>query len=245
MLVRRSKSVLRPLALAAILAAAAVGCGGGSDTASSDSSGTDSGAGGTQASAATRIESVNKTMRETSFSSTGTTTAFEGATQKTSWHPEQGFRMEVTGAPQTDGGEMYCKDGTSYTSAPLFAAMLAAKGQQITVPERLSDVYVSSETGGDCAAFFALAPTGEFAPAKDTAVDGRKAVAIEVSSGPANDTYLISAEAPDHLLKQEASRDGKTSTTTYTDFGKEMDISMPAEDKTMTMAEFRTAIGVG
>jgi hypothetical protein len=241
-LARRSKSVFRPLALAAILTAATVGCGGGSDT---ESSGKDSGADGTQTSATTRIESVNKTMRETSFSSTGTTTAFEGATQKTSWDPEQGFRMEVTGAPQTAGGEMYCKDGTSYTSAPLFAAMLGAKGQQITVPERLSDVYVSSETGGDCAAFFALAPTGEYAPAKDTTVDGRKAVAIEVSSGPSDDTYLISAEAPDHLLRQEASRDGKTSTTTYTDFGKEMTISMPAEDKTMTMAEFRTAIGAG
>lgn len=237
MLIRHTKSVFRSLAPALILAAAAVGCGNGSST--------DNGDGGADASAATRIEAVNKTMRETSFSSTGTTTAFEGATQKTSWDPEQGFRMEVSGAPQADGGEMYCKDGTSYTSAPLFAAMLAQKGQQITVPDRLSDVYVSSETGGDCAAFFALSPTGEFAPAKDTTVDGRKALAIEVSSGPANDTYYVSAESPDHLLKQEASRDGSTSTTTYTDFGKEMNISLPAEDKTMTMAEFRTAIGAG
>jgi len=240
-LLRRSKSVLRTLALAVILAGSAVGCGGGSG----NSSGTDPGADGSEASAATRIEAVNKAMRETSFSSAGSTTAFGGATQKTSWDPEQGFQIKVSGTPQGDGGEMYCKDGMSYTSAPLFAAMLAQKGQQITVPERLFDVYVSSETGGDCAALFALSPTGEFAPDKDTTVDGRKALAIDVSSGPANDTYFISAEAPDLLLKQEASRDGRTSTTTYTDFGKEMTISMPAKGKTMTMAEFRSAIGAG
>ncbi|MEU0163767.1 hypothetical protein ABZ154_34575 [Streptomyces sp. NPDC006261] len=121
------------MALAVTLAGSAVGCGDGSG----NSSGTDRGADGSEASAATRIEAVNKAMRETSFSSAGSTTAFEGATQKTSWDSEQGFRMKVSGAPQGDGGEMYCKDGMSYTSAPLFAAMLAQKGQQITVPERL------------------------------------------------------------------------------------------------------------
>lgn len=62
-------------------------------------------------------------------------------------------------------------------------------------------------------------------------------------AAPSGTSALRAARSPDHLLKQEASRDGSLSTTTYTDFGKEMTISMPTEDR--TMAEFRTAIDGG
>ncbi|MFI9624957.1 hypothetical protein [Streptomyces sp. NPDC052042] len=235
MFARRTRPALRSLAVVVILASGAVGCGKGDDSSS----------GSSESSASARIDAVNKTMRGTSFTATGTTTAFEGATQKTSWDPKQGYRMEVGGTPETEGGSMYCKDGTSYTSTRLFAAMLAQKGQLVTVPDRLSDSYVSSDTGQDCSFSFAISSDGRFAPDKDTAVDGRKAQAIEVSSELAEDVYLVSRESPDHLLKQEAKRDGKASSTTYSGFGEKMDISMPPADKTMTMSEFRDAVGAG
>ncbi|MFB7917704.1 hypothetical protein [Streptomyces sp. NPDC056061] len=235
MLARRTKPVLRTLAAVVVLASAAVGCGDGSDSSS--------GGGGSSASA--RIEAVNKVMRETSFSATGTTTAFVGATQKMTWDPKQGFRMEVGGTPQTEGGSMYCKDGKNYISAPLFAATLAEKGQQITVPSSLSDHYVSSDTGKDCTGYFAISSDGQFAPDKDTTVDGKKAQAIQVSAGLGEDVYFVSPESPNYLLKQEASQNGRTSSTTFTGFGAKVTISMPSDDKTMTMDEFRSAVGVG
>ncbi|MFF4095711.1 hypothetical protein ACFYYY_18060 [Streptomyces sp. NPDC001834] len=235
MLARPVKPVLRSLAAVVMLASAVVGCGKGSDSAS----------GGSKSSASARIDAVNKTMRETSFTATGTTTAFVGATQKTFWDPKQGYRMEVGGTPETEGGRMYCKDGTSYTSTRLFAAMLAQKGQQITVPDRLADRYISSDTGQDCSFYFAISSEGQFAPDKDATVDGKKALAVQVSAGLGEDVYFVSAESPDYLLKQEAARDGRVSSTMYTDFGAKMTISMPSDGQTMTMDEFRSAIGVG
>ncbi|WP_424861167.1 hypothetical protein [Streptomyces sp. MMS24-I29] len=235
MFTRRTKSALRSLAAAVVLASVVVGCG----------KETDSSSGGSESSASARIDAVNKTMRETSFTATGTTTAFVGATQKTFWDPEKGYRMEVGGTPETEGGSMYCKDGTSYTSTRLFAAMLAQKGQQITVPDHLSGRYISSDTDQDCSFYFAISSDGQFAPDKDTTIDGRKAQAIQVSSGLEGDVYLVSAESPDYLLKQEATRNGRISTTTYSGFGEKKAISMPPADKTMTMSEFRDAVGAG
>ncbi|MFF9349935.1 hypothetical protein [Streptomyces sp. NPDC014734] len=235
MLARRTKPALRTLAVVVVFASAAVGCGDGSDSSS--------GGGGSSVSA--RIEAVNKAMRETSFSATGTTTAFVGATQKMSWDPKQGFRMEVGGTPQTEGGSMYCKDGKNYISAPLFAATLAEKGQQITVPSNLADRYVSSDTGGDCTSYFAVSSDGQFAPDKDTTIGSTKAQAIQVSAGVGEDVYFISPESPNYVLKQETSQNGRTSSTTFGDFGAKMTISMPSDDKTMTMDEFRSAVGAG
>ena len=220
-----------------VLSGAVVGCDKGSDSSSGSS--------GSGSSVSARIEAVNKAMRETSFSATGTTTAFVGATQKMFWDPQQGLRIEVGGTPETAGGSMYCKDGTSYTDARLFSEMLTQKGQSIDVPNHLLDRYVSSDTGKDCSFYFAISPDGQFAPDKDMTIDGKKALAIQASSGLAEDVYFVSPESPDHLLKQEAARDGRVSRTTYSGFGAKVTISMPPADKTMTMAEFRKAVAAG
>lgn len=217
-------------AAAALLLATATGCGAGS--------GDRADGGAANGSAASRIEAVNQAMRETSFTATGTTTAFEGATQQTWWDPEQGFRMRISGSAPEHNGEMYCKDGTSYTSAPLFAAMLAQKGQRISVPERLEDTFVATETG-DCTAYFAIAPSGEYAPGKDTVIDGTDALAIEVTAGGASDTYFVSGGAPDRLLRQEATRDGSTSTTEYGGYGEAVTVTVPSGEQSLTMDEFR------
>ncbi|WP_156726825.1 hypothetical protein [Streptomyces apocyni] len=235
------------MAIAVLLATAAVGCGSDSDSdtrtgASASPSG--SGSGG-QGSASSRIEAVNKTMRETAFTGAGTTTAFEGARQEVWWDPEQGLRMKISGPSEAEGGDLYCKGGTSYTGARLFASMLAQRGQEITVPERLSDVYVSSETGQDCDAYFTISTSGQFAPDKDTTIDGKAALAIEVSAGAAADTYFVSAEGPGCLLRQESERDGRTSRSTYGGFGEAETISMPTPEQTMTMAQFRSEVGAG
>ncbi|MEU3655123.1 hypothetical protein AB0E67_20390 [Streptomyces sp. NPDC032161] len=55
--------------------------------------------------------------------------------------------------------------------------------------------------------------------------------------------YFVSAESPDYLLKQEAARDGRGSSAMYTDFEAKKTISMPPEGQTMTMDEFRSAVG--
>ncbi|WP_405705276.1 hypothetical protein OG264_01630 [Streptomyces xanthophaeus] len=77
--------------------------------------------------------------------------------------------MEVTGAGL---GDIYCKDGTAYTSADLFAAALRQRGQQITVPEELRSAYVTTKAEGGCTMNFKIAETGRRAKGKDRTVGG-------------------------------------------------------------------------
>uniref|UniRef100_A0AAU3GXG8 Lipoprotein n=1 Tax=Streptomyces sp. NBC_01401 TaxID=2903854 RepID=A0AAU3GXG8_9ACTN len=249
----RSHPALRSIAVTVLLAGAAVGCGGDSDEGSSTdpAPGSDSvsllpdGKSSEGSSASSLIEAVNETMRKTAFSSVGTSTAFEGALQHTRWNPDQGFSMKVTGTGDFTGGEMYCKDGTSYISTPLLAEMLKEKGTTITVPEQYEEVYVTSETGQGCDAYFAVSSSGTFAPDKDTTIEGKKARAVEVSTAETTDTYFVSDKAPNHLLKLNSKRDGSTSSTTYTDFGSAKPVQIPAKDSTMPMADFQNAVTAG
>lgn len=121
-----------------------------------------------------RIDAVNKVMRETSFSATRTTTAFAEATQKMSWDPKQGFRMEVGGTPQTEEGQHVLQGRDELHQHTPFRRDAGAEGL-------------------------------------------------------AEDVYFVSPQSPYYLLKQEASRGGRVSRTTYTEFGAEMAISMPPE----------------
>ncbi|WP_406411338.1 hypothetical protein OG923_21455 [Streptomyces halstedii] len=237
---------LRAAALAALLLAGAVACGDSSDagtstaesSASSSPAPADDAAGG---SAAARVEAVNETMRTTTFSAIGTSTAYDGALQNMTWNPRQGLHIRISG---TIGGSMYCQDGVTYISSNLFAESLKQQGQEITVPADLDDVYVTTKSGEGCDAYFALSPTGRFSPSDDAEVNGTPARAVKVSaSASATDTYYVSAKEPAYLLKLESTRDGRTSSTTYVDFGKETTVTLPSADKTLTMDAFRARIG--
>ncbi|MEU0339295.1 hypothetical protein ABZ092_09985 [Streptomyces bobili] len=240
------------VALALMLGATVLGCGAGSDGDEAVGDAGDTGGAATSsaadvatgdgASAEERIEQVNETMRDTPFSGLGTTTAYDGL-QRIVWNPAQGLHISsMATGPDVDGGDMYCKDGVTYTSSSLLAAGLESRGVQISVPDRLDDVYVTSETGQGCEAYFAISPTGTFAPDKDATLDGVRAQAVVASSGSTSDTYFVSAEDPARLLKLKSVRDGRTSSTTYFDFGMEKDVTPPSPDKTMSMEEFRTEV---
>ncbi|WP_326697760.1 hypothetical protein OG909_10690 [Streptomyces sp. NBC_01754] len=240
---------LRAAALAALLLAGAVACGDtsgeGTSTSSPSSSSpaaSDDAAGG---SAAARIEAVNETMRTTTFGAIGTSTAYDGGLQQMTWNPQQGLRIEMIATPATrSGGDMYCHDGVTYISSDLFADTLKQQGQQITVPAELDDVYVTTKSEQGCDAYFALSPTGRFSPSDDAEVNGTPARAIKVSgSASATDTYYVSTKGPAYLLKMKSTRDGRTSSTTYVDFGKKKTVTLPRADKTMTMDAFRAKVG--
>ncbi|MGW0769877.1 hypothetical protein [Streptomyces sp. NPDC002676] len=249
----RTDPAVRVLALAALLGTTTLACGSGSG------SGGDRGGAGTGSDAPTvsapadpaatgapaieMIKQVNDTMRETPFSGIGTTTAFEGAgLQRIVWNPDQGLRIFYTG---TVGGDMYCKDGVTYMSSGLLAESLKSQGTEITVPDRLAGTYVTTRSGQGCDAYFALPTSGTFAPEKDTTVEGVRARAIVAAAGATSDTYLVSAQDPARLLKTKSVRDGRSSSTTYVDFGKKKDVTLPSPDKTMSMEKFRAQVDAG
>ncbi|MEV5876814.1 hypothetical protein AB0L75_21765 [Streptomyces sp. NPDC052101] len=146
----------------------------------------------------------------------------------------------TTAAPA--GGDMYCKDGVTHMSAGLLAASLKANGTEITVPDRLSGVDMTTESRPGCDGYFSRTPSGPFAPDKDTNVMGVQARAIVAAAGTTSDTYFVSAKDPARLLKLESVRDGRTSSTTYVDFAKKKDVTLPSPDEAMTMEQFRTAV---
>jgi hypothetical protein len=250
-LVSRRRRTAGLAAVAALLAVTTVACGTGSGgDAGGGGTGDDTSTAGapaaptaTGAPATGRIQQVNETMRKTSFSGIGTTTAFEDAGLTTIvWNPDQGLHISYNGP---SGGDMYCKDGVTYMSAGLLAQSLKSQGTEITVPDRLAHTYVTTQSGQGCDAYFALPAAGTFAPDKDTTVMGVRARAIVAGNGTTSDTYLVSAQGPARLLKTKSDRGGRTSSTTYDDFGKKEDVTLPSTDKTMTMETFRAQVDAG
>ncbi|MEV0991856.1 hypothetical protein [Streptomyces sp. NPDC049949] len=208
--------------LSAVLTATLAGCGDGSGAKP-------------DADAVAAAKAANTKMQTESFHSSGTTTAFAGGKQEMWSDPVQGLHVEVTGATL---GDVYCKDGTAYTSADLFAAALRQRGQQVTVPAELRSAYVTTKAEGGCAMYFKIAETGRRAKGKDRTVAGRQAGAVQVGDGKTEDVYFID-DAEQRLLLLESRRDGRTSTTTYDSFGERFTISMPAAERTLTMDAFR------
>ncbi|MER7466576.1 hypothetical protein [Streptomyces sp. NPDC097981] len=222
---RRTIAVTRSLALGAVLTAALTGCG--------DGGGKPDGA------AISLVRAANTHMENESFHAAGTTTAFAGGKQETWWDPALGLRMEVTGGAS---GTVFCKDGTSYTSADLLAAALRRRGQQITVPAALRSAYVTTRTDRGCSSYFTIAETGHRAADKDRKTGGTQASAVQVSAGAAEDVYLIGTDAQ-RLLLLESRRDGRTSSTAYDSFGEKFTtIAMPVPEKTITMDAFRAQV---
>ncbi|MCX2967577.1 MULTISPECIES: hypothetical protein [Streptomyces] len=186
------------------------------------------------------IEKANAAMEETTFHSTGTTTAFADATQETTYDPDKGLRTVASGAVS---GEMYCKDGRNYLSAELLAASLEQTGQAVDVPDELADVFVYADTGQECSALFTIADTGRLAPEKDTEVNGTPTTAIEVTGEGSSDTYYVAASGTPYLLRLDAARGDQESTTTFGEFGEPTDVTLPEESRTMPLEEFRQETG--
>ncbi|MEV8478043.1 hypothetical protein [Streptomyces sp. NPDC051173] len=182
-------------------------------------------------------------MRNTSFHASGTTTALGGGSQEMWSDPEQGLRLKATSSETGQIGEMFCKEGTTYTSAPLLADGLRQSGQNITLPPALADVYVLGTPGQQgCSSFYGIAETAKPDPTQDRPVNGTKTYAVVAASGSTSDVYQIATEEKSYLLQLRSTRDGRTSTTTYDSFGDKFSITMPSDDKTMSMNEFRRRV---
>ncbi|MEU7021273.1 hypothetical protein ABZ990_11545 [Streptomyces sp. NPDC046203] len=182
------------------------------------------------------ITSTNSHMMRESWHASGDTTAFSGARQEMWSDPADGFHMRVTGSQP---GDVYCDKGTSYTSAPLFAAALNERGQSIKVPDYLKDRYVSTVLNSGCEIYYLIPEFVQRAKDKDRTVGGQDAEAYEGGNGQTQDVYYIGGL---NILRLDSTRDGRTSTTTYDSFGKSFSITMPPASKVMTVSEFRTAV---
>ncbi|GAB3950924.1 hypothetical protein [Streptomyces sparsus] len=228
---------MAPTARAARLTAAAAALALGLTACGDSSSGDSTSAAGTDASSL--VQQANKAMKETSFRSTGSTTAFANGTQETTWDPEKGLRAVASGDAD---GEMYCKDGRNLLSAGLLVASLEQSGQNVELPDELADVYVETETGQGCDALFSIPETAERAPEKDTEVEGTKTLALTAGDGRTEDVYYVAASGERVLLKMESARDGRRSSTSYGSFGEPTDVTLPPADRTMPMSDFQQQV---
>ncbi|MFC8294227.1 hypothetical protein ACFUJ0_09300 [Streptomyces sp. NPDC057242] len=206
--------------VAAVAATAPTGCGAGGDPS---------------------VGKANDLLRTTSFHSSGGTTAFAGGSQELWWDPEQGLR---TKASRNGGsGEMYCEDGQTYTGAALLADALGQKGQDVTVPAGMADVFVRSGAPGGCEAYFLIPDAAERTPASDRATaEGVRTEVFGVSAGTASDTYYVDSDES-LLVELVSSREGRFSTTEYDSYGGTFPISMPPDAGTVSMEEFRRRVG--
>lgn len=234
---------LRAVTVVAVLAAGAVGCadggGGGGGVRKTAPKAAEN---GPKKKTAALIEKTNEVMAATSFRAAGTSTAFGGAEQEIWWDPASGLRMEVRAGNGTRG-EMYCKDGTSYISAPLLAETLGQRGRKVTVPDAFAQTFVTVEaTGEDCEAYFALPDSGKRVPAKDGEVGGRKTLAVAADGSETADVYHIAASGQSRVLKMDSEREGVRSTTTYAGYGKDYRVTLPPEDQRIKMAEFQKEV---
>ncbi|MGW4164344.1 hypothetical protein [Streptomyces sp. NPDC004788] len=192
------------------------------------------------------VNEANDEMRSSSFHSSGGTTAFAGGWQEMWWNPDQGLRLKASWIGGS--GEMYCKDGTTYTGAALLAQALGQKGESVTVPTRLEGTYVTSELpdDADCDTYFKIPAQVERASDHDRTLRGRSVEAFTVEaaadgSDTSSDTYYVESDTS-RLVLLESTRNGRSSTTTYDSFGEEFTITLPAADRTMPLEEFRSQV---
>lgn len=195
------------------------------------------------------VGNANDEMRSSSFHSSGGTTAFAGGWQEMWWNPDQGLRLKATWVGGS--GEMYCKDGTTYTGAALLAQGLRQKGEPVTVPDRLAGTYVTSELPDDagCDTYFTIPDRAERASDRDRTLRGRstEAFTVEAAAGASDassDTYYVESDTS-RLVLLESTRNGRSSTTTYDSFGGKFTITLPAAERTMPLEEFRSQVTGG
>ncbi|MCF6526604.1 hypothetical protein [Streptomyces sp. JJ36] len=244
MRMRGSGRGMRAAVVAAALVAGTAACSGGSDGSGDEAKPRKSG-GGQKSETAALIEKTNKVMAATSFHASGTSTAFGGARQEIWWDPDAGMRMTVE-ADGGSGGEMYCKDGKSYISAPLLAETLGQRGQEVSVPAELTGSFVTVEASGEgCEAYFAVPESGKRVPEKDGAIEGRKSLAIAAGDSRTADVYHLAASGESRVLRMESRREGVQASTTYEGYGAEYTVELPPAEKQVPMAEFQQRIAAG
>lgn len=186
------------------------------------------------------VEKANRTMAGSSFTATGTNSAFGGAEQEITWDPDHGFHMAVRADDGTET-DMYCRDGRSYISAPLLVETLSRRGQQVELPDELADRYVTVQ-GKSCDAYFEVPVTAERAPKRDAKIDGRKSVAVAVQSPGGADVYHLASSGKPRLLKWDAELEGMETTMTYGGYGEEYPVTLPPEERRIRMTEFQAAV---
>ncbi|MFR9673870.1 hypothetical protein [Streptomyces sp. TR06-5] len=185
------------------------------------------------------VERTNRAMSRTSFTASGTNSAFGGAQQEITWDPAQGFHMTVRADDGTET-DVYCRDGRTYISAPLLAETLSRPEQPITVPDDFADRYVTVEADS-CDGYFTVPTTVERAPRRDTVIDGSTSRAVTVEKGGSVDVYHLAADAP-RLMKWDVRRDGVQTTMTYGGYGKEYPLTLPPEEQRMEMSRFQAEV---
>jgi hypothetical protein len=231
----RAAAGLRTAAVTTALLAGAVACGGGERPGPEvvEESGPDKQTVGL-------IEKTNKVMAGTSFTASGTNSTFGGADQEITWDPDHGFHAAVRAE---DGGEtdLYCRDGKSYISAPLLAETLNRRGQEITLPEELTGMYVTVQAKS-CDAYFAVPASAQRAPERDTEIGGEKSTAVAVKNDDGADVYHVAASGESRLLRQDGHAEGAKTTMTFGGYGEEYPITLPPEDRRMNMTEFQADV---
>lgn len=226
---------VRAAAVAAALVAGVAACGGGGDAAPKKPEET-----GPDEKTVALIEKTNKVMKSSSFTASGSNSAFGGAEQEITWDPDHGFHRTVRADDGTES-DMYCRDGRSYVSSLLLAESLSRGAKQVTVPEEISDAYVTVQ-GKKCGAYFHVPTSAERAPDRDATIDGRKSRAVTVGRSGSADTFHIAATGKPRLLKQDAERDGTKTTMTYGGYGEEYEITLPEDDRLISMSDFQKAV---
>ncbi|MEU3351353.1 hypothetical protein [Streptomyces sp. NPDC037389] len=190
-----------------------------------------------------KAASTNLLMRNTSFHASGTTTAFEGSRTEMWSVPGQGLHIHTTNSQTGKNGDIFCKDGATYTSAPLFADSLKQSGTaSITVPPDLTDVYVKSEMPQGCASMYSIPENAKLTPEQDSSVNGAKSYGLTASNALTSDVYQVAAEGRSYLLQLGSTRDGRSSITTYDSFGEKFTVTLPPMDKTMPLKDFRNRV---
>ncbi|MCK1798936.1 hypothetical protein MTQ01_23490 [Streptomyces sp. XM4193] len=232
---RGTSGIAVAAALTAVLLSA---CGGGEDGSSGSA---DKGADAGGRSAEELVKAVNKEMGATSFRAKGSSTAFDGGQQEMWVDPEQGLRIRVS-APELATTDMFCSEGTLYTSTALVSAQLAQKGQKVQVPKDLEDKYVTTTAGGSCNRLYEIFPGAKLDEKLNDEVGGRATTALVAESQGNKDVYQVAAKGKALVLRMDSEHGDRKSTTRYDSFGEELRITMPQKDSVIAMKEFQDAV---
>ncbi|EST21144.1 hypothetical protein N566_27690 [Streptomycetaceae bacterium MP113-05] len=223
----------RALAAVLVLAAGLTACGADPRPDQAEESGPDE-------RTVALVKKANSTMAGSSFTASGTNSAFGGAEQDITWDPDHGFHMTVRADDGTET-DMYCRDGRSYISAPLLVETLNQRGQQVELPDDLADGYVVVQ-GRSCDAYFAVPASAERVPKRDGRIGGRESVAVAVQSPGGADVYHIAASGERRLLKWDAELEGMETTMTYEGYGEEYPVTLPPKERRIPMSDFQSAV---
>ncbi|GCE00213.1 hypothetical protein [Embleya hyalina] len=184
---------------------------------------------------------VNTVMGATTFHAKGSTTAVAGGTQEIWFDPRQGLHIVITIGGTERAGEMFCHGTDLYTSTDLAVESLRkAGGSAYDVPADLKQSFVRTPAGDGCGTFYEVASSAKEDKKLAAPVGGVPTTAIVAHQGTTTDTYFIATGDKPYVLRLDSNRAGHVSSTTYDSFGAPVSISLPTEDRIVSMTDFRT-----